>query len=335
LDSARPDSTLTADRTSAAERSASAATDLSAELHNHGWLVFSAKTKAGDWDLFLMRPDGSDRKRLTHTPKFNETGARFSPEGTRLLYFRQPMNEPVDNNTYGTFDLILAEADGQNPVELGRHYPWATWGADDRQLACLKPTGIQIVDLKTRSVRRRLPRRGIVQQLVWSRNGRQFAGTANGLGPFWNIGCLNADTGEIHPVSETDRYNCTPDWYPDSQQVLYSRGIIPEKGGKAELWLASASGKQQRLLYAETDRHVYGACASPDGNYLLFTRSAEDLGKVDHSQTTMSIIRWRDAPVIGDESPALQRRVPEASQGPRLDLGPGWEPHWTSKDISK
>lgn len=308
---------------------------LAAELHHHGWLVFSAKTAASDWDLFLMRPDGSDRKQLTYTPEFNEVGARFSPEGKRLLYYRQPKEEPVDNNTYGTFDLILADANGRNPVELGPDSPWATWGPDERHLARLKPQGIEIVDLETQSVSKRVSRRGIVQQLVWSPDGQRFAGTANGLGPFWNIGCLDLASPNIQTVSETDRYNCTPDWYPDSQHVLYSRGIIPEKGGKAELWLAFAPDKNPRPLYAETDRHIYGACASPDGEYLLFTRSVEDLGKVDNSQTTMAIIRWRDTPMIGDEAPALRRRLPQASRGPRLDLGLGWEPHWTLKDISK
>jgi hypothetical protein len=184
-------------------------------------------------------------------------------------------------------------------------------------------------------VLRRLPRRGLVEQLVWSPDGRFFAGTANGLGPYWTIGCLDVTTNRIYPVSETDRYNCTPDWYPDSRHILYSRGIIPEQGGKAELWLASAQENKHRLLYRESDRHIYGACASPDGEYLLFTRSVEDLGQVDHSQTTMAVIRWRDTPMVGGEPPALPQRAPQATRGPRLDLGFGWEPHWTMKDVSK
>ena len=76
---------------------------LAREVHGLGWIAFSAATAAGDWDLFVMRPDGSERRPLTDTREFNEAGVRFSPDGTRILYYRMPAREPVDNNTYGTF----------------------------------------------------------------------------------------------------------------------------------------------------------------------------------------------------------------------------------------
>jgi Tol biopolymer transport system component len=306
---------------------------LSRELHDKGWLVFSAPTDSGDWDLFLMRPDGSDRQRIIDTPEFNETGARFSPDGRRLLYYRQPRAEAIDNNTYGTFELVLANADGGNAIVFGNGFPWASWGPDASQLACLSTKGIQIIDIATHKVVRQLPRQGIVQQLIWSPDGKRFVGTANGLGPFWNIGCLNSGTGELKAVSETERYNCTPDWCSDSTRVVYARGIIPNAPGRAELWIANADGSGREALYVEGGRHIYGACASPDQKYLLFTRSVEDLGKVDHTGTTMAIIRWADTPMIGDQSEALEKRLPKARHGPRLDLGQGWEPHWTFRDV--
>jgi Tol biopolymer transport system component len=314
---------------------ATGAANLAAELHDRGWLVFSARTGYGDWDLFRMRPDGSDRCRVTDTREFNEAGARFSPDVTRLLYYRMPRAEAVDNNSYGTFELVLAKADASEPVVFGDTFHWASWGPDGNRIACLTPKGIQIVDLATREVIRRYPRKGIVSQLVWSPDGKRFIGTANGLGPFWNIGCLDPDSGEMRAVSETQRYNCTADWTPDSRQVIYSRGIIPDKGGRAELCVARADGTGRQALYAEAGGHIYGACASPDGKYLLFTRSIEDLGKVDDTRTTMSIIRWADTPMVGDSTEALRARLPHAHKGPRLDLGQGWEPHWTAKDIGK
>jgi Tol biopolymer transport system component len=306
---------------------------LAGELHSLGWLAFSAKTEQGDWDLFLMRPDGTDRTPLTNTPEFNEAGARFSPDGQQLLYYRMPKTEAVDNNTYGTFELIVADSEGRNPVAYGRELPWASWSPDGKQVACLTMKGIQIVDLASRRIVRQLPRQGLVEQMIWSPDGQAFVGTANGLGPFWNIGRLSADGGKIQVMSETDRYNCTPDWLPDSQHVVYARGIIPQRSGRAELWMADPDGRKTRLLYAEEGRHIYGACPSPDGRYLVFTRSVEDLGKVDHAGTTMAIIRRSDTPMRGDAGETVRKRIPHAPLGPRLDLGPGWEPHWTSHEF--
>ena len=296
---------------------------LASELHQQGWIAFSSKTGAGDWDLFLMRPDGSRRRRLTDTREFSEAGVRFSPDGKRLLYYRFPKSEAAENSRYGTFDLVIAKADGTEPEVYGKEYSWASWGPDSRQIACLtKGKGIELVDLATRKVVQRFPSKGLYQQLVWSPDGKRFVGTANGLGVAWCIGVLNPVSGGLQAVSETDRYNCTPDWCPDSEQVVYARGIVPNGPGNAELWVASADGQKRRRIYAEAGMHIYGACASPDGKYVMFTRSIEDVDPV--KELEMAIIRWPEASNSGDARATV-----------RLDLGPGWEPHWTAKEIAQ
>ena len=306
---------------------------LADEVHDKGSIVYSAKSDKGDWDLFLMRPDGSNRRNITNTPAFNEAAARFSPDGQKMLYYRMPKAAAVDNNTYGIYELVIATADGTNPVLWGDRYRWASWGPNSQRLACLSVKGIQIVDLSTRTTNRTIARKGIVQQLVWSPDGRWWVGTANGLGPYWTVGRIDAVTGEIDASSETDRYNCTPDWLPDSQQVIYSRGIVPEVGGWAQLWVAAGDGGEQRLLYAEEGRHIYGGCVSPDGKYVLFTRSQQDLGKVDNSLTTMAIIRFQDTPIVGGIGQLPRESRPDTKRGPVLHLPQGWEPHWTYAEI--
>jgi Tol biopolymer transport system component len=307
---------------------------LAEEVHSLGWIAYSARGDASDWDLWAMRPDGADRHKLTDTREFNETGVRVSPDGKRLLYYRQPVTDAVDNNTYGKYDLIIADANGANPISLGRDFPWASWGPDAKTIAALKPRGIQIVDVASRKVLRTLPRGGFFQQLVWSPDGGSFTGTANGLGPYWNIGALDPASDKLATVSETERYNCTPDWLPDSRHVIYSRGTIPAKNERAQLWMAMPDGRERKMLYAEAGRHIYGGSSSPDGRYYLFTRSVEDLGKVNHATTTMAIIRATDTPMLGDENESLRQRFPTAKSADRLDLGPGWEPYWTRADLS-
>jgi len=322
---------------SKAEDAGTAAAKLAVEVGTHGWIVYSRRTEDGDWDLFLMRPDGSSQRNLTRTETHNEGGARFSPDGRRLLYYRMPPDDTMDNNKYGLYDLVLSDADGGQAVVWGKRYRWASWGPGGRQVACLLPGGISIIDVETRREIRRLPRHGIVQQLGWSRDGRWFTGTANGLGVAWCVGALNVETTRIRGVTETDRYNCTPDWWSDSQSIIYSRGIVPEAEGHAQLWRGFTDGRPPQLLVAEGDRHLYGGCVSPDGRYIVFTRSRKDLGEVDIAQTTMAICRVSDTPILigSADGGGMRASYPEAHTGPVLQLECGWEPDWTYAEIDR
>ena len=301
---------------------------LAKEVRTKGWIVFSATSAQGDWDLFLMRPDASARKNITNTADFHEAAARFAPDGQRILYYRIPRASKVDNNTYGTFDLVIASADGSNPVVFGKDYPWASWGPKGETLSCLSKSGVQIVDVSTKKVVRTLDRKGIFEQLFASPDGKWLCGTANGLGEHWTIARMDSTSGELNPVSDGKCYNCTPDWFPDSTRIVFSKGI-PCTLDYAQLWMANGDGSGRSLIYAETGRHIYGGMVSPDARYVLFTKSQKDLGKIDNSLTTMVLMRLKDAPTIGGKSPELRKLYPGSKEGPVLDLSFGWEPHWT------
>ncbi len=307
----------------------SAVADLAEEVRDKGWVAYAAQSGAGDWDLFVMRPDGSDRRNLTRTPDFSEAAGRFSPDGERLLYYRMPKAETLDNNKYGTHELVISNADGTSPVVFGKAFSWASWSPDGTQIACLSRQGIQFIDRATRGIVRKLERKGIVEQLFWSPDGKWLVGTANGLGENWAIGRMDVLTGELNRVSDGNCFNCTPDWFPDSQRVVYSKGH-PLTEGWAQLWMAEAGGEGKRMLYGEIGRHIYGGAISPDGHHVLFTRSREDLGKVDNSYTEMALIRLEDTPIVGGKSEVLHQQYPKAKSGPVLELSWGWEPNWTA-----
>jgi len=41
--------------------------ELALEVRAKGWIIYSSQSGEGDWDLFMMRPDGSARRNLTRT----------------------------------------------------------------------------------------------------------------------------------------------------------------------------------------------------------------------------------------------------------------------------
>jgi len=325
-----------------------AASRLAKEVAGKGWIVYSAYTAKGDWDLFLCRPDGSGVRNITSTPGSNEIGGRFSPDGKRILFRRIAPGVKIHHDTWGaTGQLVIANADGTNPVVYGDagDFPWATWSPDGKQVACLTRSGIEIRDVATKSVVRKMDRNGIYQQLFWSPDGKWFTGPANILGESWTVVRMNAATGEVNPVAKFQ--NCTPDWFPDSKRLIYSSRPANQDtadGGKAsqsvaqvaqygwtQLWMSDGDGQNRELVFGEDGRHIYGGAMSPDGKYVIFTRSRKD-GDLETSE--MGIMRLAEKPIINGESKALRKLNPHAKPSPFLTLQAGWEPHWTYASIA-
>jgi Tol biopolymer transport system component len=319
---------------------ADSAARLALEVRRLGWLVFSARTERGDWDLFVCRPDGLERHNLTRTPESNETGALFSRDGRRLLFRRMPIDEPIDGNHYGSQgELVLAASDGSTPTVVGQagEFPWASWSPDGKQLACLSIKGITIVDVARGQVVHRLPRLGFFQQMTWSPDGRWLSGVSNSFGSSWSVALIEIATGQEHGVSGADC--CTPDWFPDSRRLIYSNRSPGQSENRPEgwtqLWMADADGRNRQLVYGQEGRHIYGGHVSPDGKYVLFTGNVEEVGEPRPAGAPMGLLRLADAPIILGESSALHKQHPKAKNGPVLVLPTGWEPCWTSQEIDR
>lgn len=307
---------------------------LANEVRGKGWIVFPARSEQGDWDLFLMRPDGSQRRALTQTPEWNEAAPQFSRDGKRLLYRRLKRAEKIEGNRSGEQGApVVANSDGTGARALGAEgeLPWASWNPDGREVATLSLKGIAFVEVASGKVRRTLPRQGFFQQLTWSPDGQWLCGVANSFGTGWSVARLNAATGEANAVSKVDC--CTPDWFPDSRKLIFSNRSPGQKAnrgvGWTQLWMADADGRNRQLVYGEDGRHIYGGHVSPDGLYALFTGNPMEDGDPEHNGAPMGLLRLGHAPLIGGESVELRERHPGAKSGPVLTLPSGWEPCWT------
>ncbi len=311
---------------------------LAAEVAGKGWLVYSARSENGTWDLYLSRPDGSAQRNITNTPEYEEAAPRFSTDSRHLLYRRLARGATINHDRWGfQGELVIAEADGSEPRVLGGEgeYPWASWGSDGSELICLEPKGIRIVDAATGEVTREMPRKGIYQQLFGSPDGKWLCGTGNVKAQAWTIVRMNAEDGAVNVVHTFQ--NCTPDWFPDSEHILFSSRPDGQKAnngyGWTQLWMAKGDGTEARLVYGEEGVHIYGGAVSPDGQYVIFTRCPQDGGGSETSGAPMCIMRLSDVPAVRGESPEIRAKHPEAKEAPVLDLPNGWEPHWTYAEV--
>ncbi len=311
---------------------------LAAEVKPLGWIAYAARSEHKDWDIFVCRPDGSDVRNITRTRDHHETWPQFSRDGQHLLFRRLPADETVDGNRYGQQGQpILALADGSQSRSLGAagELPWACFSPDGKQVATLSLKGISIVDIASLKVVRTIPRKGFFQQLSWSPDGNQWGGVSNGLGTGWSVARMEVASGNVTAVSTVDC--CTPDWFPDNQQMIFSNRQPQVRGehdyGWTQLWRCDIAGREPQLIYAEQGRHIYGGCVSPDGKYILFTGNDKEDGDPQNEGSVMQVIRLADTPMVGGGDAALLARHPGAKRGPMLDLPRGFEPCWTARDI--
>lgn len=99
------------------------------------WLAYSDYDKAGNGQLYLSRPDGSDRRQLTHftMPKFTIDGIKWSPNSQRLTFAVYDQEDHFQG-------FWVAHSDGSDlrmmTLDDGRPAPgnglW--WSADNRTL---------------------------------------------------------------------------------------------------------------------------------------------------------------------------------------------------------
>ena len=135
----------------------------------------------------------------------------------------------------------------------------------------------------------------------WSPDGKWLVGVSNRFATSWSIGRMDATSGEVNAVNKVDC--CTPNWFPDTSNVIFSwrpPGQKENRGnGWTQLWRAAAEGKNPQLVFGEDGRHIYGGHVAPDGKYVLFTGNVEEDGDPGHNGAPMGLMRLADAPIIG------------------------------------
>jgi TolB protein len=84
-----------------------------------------------DYELFIMRTDGSSIRRVTRNKGVNDADARVSPDGSRVVFWREPQGE-----FRGEIYTVWAD---------GSHLKRLTDNDDDDQVPSWSPTGDRIV----------------------------------------------------------------------------------------------------------------------------------------------------------------------------------------------
>ena len=267
--------------------------------------------------LCMVRPDGSERKRL---PASIGTGMAWSPDGRRIAA--------------DTADLTLADPDGSGLHVVPRAPKGATtptWSPEGRRLAVSASSGesSDIFVLGEARDPRNLTERlgsGRDESPSWSPDGTRIAFTSDRQDGRSEIYVVNVDgTGLVRLThSGAGGSSDEPDWSPDGTRIAFSRTrpIDEDTGTARDLFVMNADGSGERALTGNFDARRQaledGSAApswAPDGSRIAFSdhdRTLKAIGADGSGETTLaadgSSPSWRAVPGTG----------PKKGPGPQL-----------------
>jgi WD40 repeat protein len=227
-----------------------------------GAIAFS-RTAGGNSDLWIASPSGKQR-RLTATPRFDETSPTFSPDGRTIAYVRR-------GNGDADIWLMRSDGRGERPLvtgELDEFQP--SFFPSGRSLAFTVFDGER--DWTVYSVRRDGEgRQRLVNDATFpvvSPNGRLLAYSADGDGG--GIRLLNLRSRRVRELTTGSAQEL--DFSPNGQRILFiGQRQCRARGTLRFLPLViGLGGRHSRFLRRGCDAEVAGAAWSPSGTRIVY-----------------------------------------------------------------
>ena len=229
----------------------------------------------GNYDIFLMNPDGSNLQQITDHPNA-ELKPAISNDGQKIAF-------SSDRN--GDHDLYVMDSDGSNVQRLTQlsnlYVIHATWSPDDSKIAfnAVGPTGYQnIYSINVDGTNRKLLTDNEANDALpsWSPSSSKILFTSNDrydasktdYAENADLFTVNENGGGIQFVTENDAVNRSARWSPDGSQFVFVSN--DNSDNEIEIYVMNASGgNRQRLTknsYYSDDHPSW----SPDGSKVVF-----------------------------------------------------------------
>jgi len=222
-----------------------------------GKITFNSN-RNGNFDIFVMNPDGSGVTQLTSNP-LDELLPLFSPDGSRIVFGR----------CSGICDIVVINADGSGERTIVNDGFPGAWSPDGNRIALGGPAGTGIQGIFVVNV----DGSGLVRVLDpdfitdWSPDGRQLMIVSGRDGDF-ELYATPLDGSPVTKLTDnTADDNAGTGWSPDGTRIVFNSN----RGGNGQdVFVMNADGSDVTQLTLNDGFDDVGPVWSPDATRIAF-----------------------------------------------------------------
>jgi dipeptidyl aminopeptidase/acylaminoacyl peptidase len=180
--------------------------DLSPVWSPDGTQIAFASDRDGDWEIYVMRADGTDLRQLTDNTSI-ESKASWSPDGAQIAF---------DSGEGYERDIYVMDSDGANQERLVQaEGGWPAWSPDGTRIAYFDRVDgnpeIYVVNVDGTN-RTRLTRNSTGDwEPSWSPDGEWLLHVSGGVP---GVFMMRADGSETHRLTDDSSEDWSPVWQP-------------------------------------------------------------------------------------------------------------------------
>ncbi len=235
--------------------------------HLPGKIVFQSN-RDGDFEIFVINPDGSGLKQLTFNNAEDEYPT-WSPDRSKILFV---------SNRDGHWNVYVMNVDGSNQIRLTDNktdYASPTWSPDGKQILFdSKETsrwGIYIMNSDGTNKRPYKVESPWKENILanWSPDGSKVAFTSKRL-MGWQVHVMNADGSDEKQLTNASG-SCRPHFSPDSKKIAY---VSTEGDGKGDIWIMDPDGSNKTRVTTDPN-YDYHPSWSPDGTKIVYANTTD------------------------------------------------------------